>query len=314
VLPAAAIAPGNRETLNRQLDPARRPPTLSRRLPADPDRATDRASLDKTKFPPGLGSAKKGTAAEPARVRVEHLKPLREHDESMDLLGFTAAALTEARVPAPIARALVLCKRTAFQKPDNGARDIATSDVFRRLVTRPLAQQLAVQLAAATAPFQFALTTRAGTDCAATLPRSKLDHDDHTVIVSIDGVGGEGVEQGGSLAPALFALALHGALVGASRTLEQGDFLVAFLDDVYIKTTRATARAAVDTTTGAIHLRANVYCHLGKSWADNKGGGSPGKQLLRDSNAAVHNPLGRRQLDAGLKALDGLADEPRDKS
>ncbi|CAK0891155.1 unnamed protein product, partial [Prorocentrum cordatum] len=174
VLTAAAIAPGNGETLNRLRDPARRPPTLSRRLPANLDRATDRARLDKTKFLACLRSAKKGTAAGPSGVRVEHLKPLLEHEESMDLLGFAAAALAEARVPSPIARALALCKMT-----------------------------------------------------------------------------GEGVEQGDALAPALFALALHGALAGASRTLEQGDFLVAFLDDVYIKTTRARARAAFDTTTAA---------------------------------------------------------------
>ncbi|CAK0885381.1 unnamed protein product, partial [Prorocentrum cordatum] len=38
-----------------------------------------------------------GTAAGPSGVRVEHLKPLLEHEESMDLLGFAAAALAEAR-------------------------------------------------------------------------------------------------------------------------------------------------------------------------------------------------------------------------
>ncbi|CAK0900915.1 unnamed protein product, partial [Prorocentrum cordatum] len=190
VLTAAAIAPGNGETLNRLRDPARRPPTLSRRLPANLDRATDRARLDKTKFLACLRSAKKGTAAGPSGVRVEHLKPLLEHEEPMDLLGFAAAALAEARVPSPIARALALCKMTALQKPDN----------------------------------------------------------------------------------ALFALALHGAPAGASKTFEQGDFLVAFLDDVYIKTTRARARAAFDTTTGAIHLHANVDCHLGKCRAYSRGG------------------------------------------
>ncbi|CAK0910881.1 unnamed protein product [Prorocentrum cordatum] len=92
-----------------------------------------------------------GTAAGPSGVRVEHLKPLLEHEESMDLLGFAAAALAEAR---------------------------------------------------------------------------------------------------------------------------QGDVLVAFVDDVYIKTTRARARAAFDTTTGAIHLHANVDCHLGKCRAYSRGGGA----------------------------------------
>eukprot|EP00959_Pyramimonas_sp_CCMP1952_P189265 3959053-Pyramimonas_sp.AAC.1 len=78
---------------------------------------------------------------------------------------------------------------TALQKPDNGVRGIAARDVFRRLVTRALAQQFAEQFAAATAAIQFALATRAGTDCAAMLLRSVLDRDDDAVIVSIDGVG-----------------------------------------------------------------------------------------------------------------------------
>ncbi|CAK0807356.1 unnamed protein product [Prorocentrum cordatum] len=178
VLTAAAIAPGSGETLNRLRDPARRPPTLRRRLPANLDRATDRTRLDKTKFLACLRSAKKGAAAGPSGARVEHLKPLLEHEESMDLLGFAAAALAEAR---------------------------------------------------------------------------------------------------------------------------QGDFLVAFLDDVCIKTTRARARAAFDTTTGAIHLHANVDCHLGKCRAYSRGGGAapPGiGELGRDVWRGDRAPP-----DRGIKIL-----------
>jgi len=39
---------------------------------------------------------------------------------------------------------------------------------------------------------------------------------------------GEGCEQGDALAPALFALALHGALEKASASLQAGEFLIAF--------------------------------------------------------------------------------------
>ena len=46
---------------------------------------------------------------------------------------------------------------------------------------------------------------------------------------------GEGCEQGDALAPALFALALHGALEQASHNLGAGEFLVAFLDDLYLQ-------------------------------------------------------------------------------
>ncbi|CAK0794484.1 unnamed protein product, partial [Prorocentrum cordatum] len=148
------------------------------------------ARLDKTTFLASLRSAKKGTAAGPSGVRAEHLKPLLEHEESMDLQGFVAVALAEARI----------ChgQRSAYLWQD-----------------------------------------KMGT-CA------------------------RRAEQGDALAPALVALALRGALAGASKTLEQGHFLVAILDDVYIKTTRARARAASDTTAGAIYLHAHVNGHLGK--------------------------------------------------
>ena len=51
---------------------------------------------------------------------------------------------------------------------------------------------------------------------------------------------GDGCEQGDALAPALFALAQHAALVGP------GGFLAAFLDDLYIVTVPNRARAALE--------------------------------------------------------------------
>jgi len=75
---------------------------------------------------------------------------------------------------------------------------------------------------------------------------------------------GEGVEQGDALAPALFALAIHDALGSASGQLQSGEFLVAYLDDVYIKTTRERARAAFDTVTGHLLNHAQIDTNLGK--------------------------------------------------
>ena len=48
---------------------------------------------------------------------------------------------------------------------------------------------------------------------------------------------GEGCDQGDALAPALFALGMHSALVEASASFQPGEFLAAFLDDVYLVTT-----------------------------------------------------------------------------
>ena len=48
-------------------------------------------------------------------MRAEHLKPLLEDETAMELLGFAAAQLAEARVPAPVAAALGHCRITALR-------------------------------------------------------------------------------------------------------------------------------------------------------------------------------------------------------
>ena len=133
-------------------------------------------------------------------------------------------------------------------------------------------------------PFQFALSTRAGTDCVARMVRALSEHDARSTLLSIDGIGafdhmrraaflkalrdrpslqsllpfarqfygrqsrylwydddgqphdvlqGEGGEQGDPLMPALYALGQHAALEEANAALQPGEFLFAFLDDVY---------------------------------------------------------------------------------
>ena len=76
---------------------------------------------------------------------------------------------------------------------------------------------------------------------------------------------GEGCEQGDALAPALFALAQHDALHEAQGRLQAGEFLAAFLDDLYLVTTSLRARAALDDTTAIVEARAGVAANLGKT-------------------------------------------------
>ena len=58
---------------------------------------------------------------------------------------------------------------TALQKPDGGA----TGTSFRRLVAKTLARQFSKQVEATCSPFQFALSTGAGTDCVGSLTRTR---------------------------------------------------------------------------------------------------------------------------------------------
>ena len=61
---------------------------------------------------------------------------------------------------------------------------------------------------------------------------------------------GEGCEQGDPLAPVLFALGQHSALCSAASALHPAETLVAFLDDLYVVTTRGRARECRDTVIG----------------------------------------------------------------
>ena len=51
----------------------------------------------------------------------------------------------------------------------------------------------------------------------------------------------EGVEQGDPLSPLLFSLAVHLALTHAQESLREGEYLFAFLDDVYTVTPKRRA-------------------------------------------------------------------------
>ena len=76
---------------------------------------------------------------------------------------------------------------------------------------------------------------------------------------------GDGCEQGDALAPALFALAQHVALVATSQQLRPGEFLAAFLDDLYIVTVPNRARAALEAVSSAVEELAGVAANLGKA-------------------------------------------------
>ena len=77
--------------------------------------------------------------------------------------------------------------RTALKKPNGGIRGIVVGDILKRLVARTMAKQMAARVEAATAPFQYALTTKAGCESVAHI--FQTDQDERATIVSIDGVG-----------------------------------------------------------------------------------------------------------------------------
>ena len=78
---------------------------------------------------------------------------------------------------------------TALQKEDGGVRGIVAGDIFRRIVARTIAQQIGKEVEEATSPYQFALSTRAGTECVGHALQAKTALNKRNTILSIDGVG-----------------------------------------------------------------------------------------------------------------------------
>ena len=100
-------------------------------------------------------------------MTVEHLRPLLDSVSDLKLFHSMAEGLARGAVPGVIVEALRVGRLTALRKPCGGVRSIEAGDVVRRLVSRTMAQQLGAAVESATAPFQYALRTRAGCECIA---------------------------------------------------------------------------------------------------------------------------------------------------
>ena len=82
---------------------------------------------------------------------------------------------------------------TALSKPSGGARSIVAEDVIRRLPALTMAQQLNKVVEAATSPFQYALSTRAGCECVAHTLQALCEINPKTTIVSVEGISASDV-------------------------------------------------------------------------------------------------------------------------
>ena len=110
---------------------------------------------------------------------------------------------------------------------------------------------------------------------------------------------GEGVEQGDPLAPALFSLAIHAALVEASQFLQPGESIFAFLDDVYSVTAADRAAIVAAHTARCIQQGAGVEPKLGKfaMWSRAGGPEPPGiRELLGVQPSPDREPVWKGDL------------------
>ena len=123
--------------------------------------------LDHQEFLKNLKTSRRGAAPGPSGMTAEHVKPLLENDNDAESLCQVAQLFCRGHIPSEVLSVIRMGRLTALQKPTVGVRGIVAGDILRRLVSRTVDQQIRQQVERATAPFQYALSTRAGCECMA---------------------------------------------------------------------------------------------------------------------------------------------------
>lgn len=188
ILTSAALAPGNQSTLDqlrqRPVDPTGELPNDV--LSYEPDTPLE---IDFSLFISVLKASSRGSSAGPGGMTNEHMKIVLDDEDTSALMHQAVLYLARAQVPATIAAALMSARMTALVKPNGKVRGIATGTAFRRLVASCLARIVGEDVETACSPFQYALSTRAGTECIGHLFRAACDLDESRCVLSIDGIG-----------------------------------------------------------------------------------------------------------------------------
>ena len=122
-------------------------------------------------------------------MRYEHLRAFIYDDILWGTFSRMCQAFARAEVPADVMQALRLGRMSAFPKDDGRIRGIVAGATMRRLVCKAVARQYASRFLEATAPYQFALQTKAGTEALAHTLRFLAEQDHEAVVMSLDGIG-----------------------------------------------------------------------------------------------------------------------------
>ena len=188
-LTGACLAPKCEESF-RELQ-ARRPQFQRRELPPEvlefePQTPVE---LDRKTFFDSLRSSPAALPADQGVCTYEHLKLLLDDSDATDLFVAVCNRIAQGKVPEEVREAFTSARITALSKPDGGIRGIATGCTLRRLVARALAKQFMNAFEEECAPFQYTLSTRAGTDCVGHTLRAATDANPSLTILSVDGIG-----------------------------------------------------------------------------------------------------------------------------
>ena len=312
------LAPGDAATLQQLTDPRSRPdqayqPIAPDLLAWNPDSP---AELLPDQFFANLRRSRKGAAPGPSGLTGEILRLVLDDDESSHVLWRVAARLARADAPTAVGGWLGIGRLVAVQKPSGGVRGLVVGDFLRRLVSRTLAQQFADHFDAACRPYQYALSTRSGTEALVHTLQVLTETSPTATVLSVDGVGAydhvsrqamlealrdvpgacrllpyvrmwyaspstyvwhdsvgqphhvlqaEGGEQGDPLMPALFALAMHQALVALQPELRPEERSLAFSDDLHLAAQPDRIQPLFQAASRCLYERARISLNHAKT-------------------------------------------------
>eukprot|EP00435_Cladocopium_sp_Y103_P064940 s120_g26.t1 len=103
--------------------------------------------------------------------------------------GSFLCLLAGAAIPTFIAAAVGMGRMIALQQPSGGVRGLVVGDLLRRLVARSVAQHYARDFDAKCHPYQYALSTRAGTAALIHTLQPTTELDPNRAIFLVDGIG-----------------------------------------------------------------------------------------------------------------------------
>ena len=99
-------------------------------------------------------------------------------------------------------------------------RGIVVGDVSRRLIARTMTQQFSKFAEGATHPFQYALSTRGGTECVTHIVQASTSENPETIILSVDGIGA-------------YDLISRNAIFQGVRDMVDGNKMIPFIRQFY---------------------------------------------------------------------------------
>ena len=189
VVEGADLAKGDQRTRALLIDVNRRPNHPRNPLPEEVTAFEPaRFELDGNMLARNLRTSRRGAAGGPSGMTTEHFRPLLDDTRGMRLFTELGSRLAKALVPQVAIDLIRVGRLTALSKLDGGVRGIVAGDVVRRLVVRTMAQQLSEAVERATAPYQYALSTRAGCECVAHVLQGITELHPELTITSIDGI------------------------------------------------------------------------------------------------------------------------------